>query len=54
VTFYEIVGQAEQLLRERGRLTLRGLQREFALDEADLAALVEEPRRSSPEHSRRL
>jgi hypothetical protein len=38
VDFVTVVDQAIALLRQRGRLTYRTLQRQFQLDEAALAA----------------
>jgi hypothetical protein len=42
VTFDEILDQVLALLQRRGRLTYRALQRQFNLDEADLADLRDE------------
>jgi hypothetical protein len=38
--FYDAVARAEALLRERRRLSLRGLRRELGLDPEALDALV--------------
>ena len=40
--FMETVRRAKALLRDEGRISLRGLQREFDLDDAALAELVDE------------
>jgi hypothetical protein len=40
--FYDILDQVLDLLRQRGRITYRALQREFNLDDAFLADLKEE------------
>ena len=40
--FIETVGRAGDLLRERGRITIRGLKREFDLDDDALEELVSE------------
>jgi class 3 adenylate cyclase/tetratricopeptide (TPR) repeat protein len=42
VSFIEILGRAKAHLREQGRLSFRALEREFDLDDATLAELVEE------------
>ena len=39
VKFYEVVDQASALLRQRGRVSYRALQEEFALSEKQLEAL---------------
>jgi hypothetical protein len=40
--FYEVVAQVVQLLQQQGRVTYRGLKRQFALDDDFLADLKEE------------
>ncbi len=40
--FYEVVDQVVQLLQQRGRLTYRSLQRQFALDDEALEDLKDE------------
>src|SRR5262249_25042628 len=40
--FYEVLDRVVALLRERGRVTYRGLKREFQLDEACLEDLKDE------------
>ena len=40
--FSEVVDQAAEMLRVRGRVSYRALQREFELDDPDLADLKEE------------
>src|SRR5215510_14912035 len=40
--FYEVLDRVVALLRERGRVTYRGLKREFQLDDAALEDLKEE------------
>jgi hypothetical protein len=40
--FYEILDQVVDLLRRRGRVTYRALQREFQLDEDTLTDLKDE------------
>jgi len=42
MSFIETVRRARDLLREEGRITLRGLSREFDLDDAAVEELVEE------------
>ena len=42
MSFIETVRRALDLLREEGRITLRGLKREFDLDDDALDELVEE------------
>ncbi len=42
MSFIEMVRRARDLLREEGRVTLRGLKREFSLDDEALEELVEE------------
>lgn len=42
VNFIEIVRRARTLLREEGRITLRGLKSEFDLDDDALEELVDE------------
>ena len=42
MSFMETVRRARDLLREEGRITLRGLKREFDLDDDALEELVEE------------
>ncbi len=42
MSFIEIVGRTEDLLRERGRISFRALKREFDLDDDALEALGEE------------
>jgi class 3 adenylate cyclase/tetratricopeptide (TPR) repeat protein len=42
VSFIETVRRARELLRSEGRISLRALKREFALDDEALEALVEE------------
>jgi class 3 adenylate cyclase/predicted ATPase len=49
VKFSEIVDQAAELLRARGRISHRALQREFTLDDKDLDDLKEELLFSHPE-----
>ena len=41
-SFLEIVDRTRALLQERGRVTLRALQREFSLDDGTVADLAEE------------
>ena len=45
--FVAVVDQAIALLRQRGRVTYRTLQRQFALDDAQLAALKESSLRAA-------
>ena len=40
--FYDVIDQAVDLLRGRGRVTYRALQRQFALDDATLEDLKNE------------
>jgi predicted ATPase/class 3 adenylate cyclase len=47
--FYEILDQVVNLLRQRGRVTYRALQREFQLDEDALADLKDELLYAHPE-----
>ncbi len=42
VDFVAVVDQVIALLRQRGRVTYRTLQRQFQLDDADLVALKDE------------
>jgi hypothetical protein len=42
VSFVETVERARQLLERNGRLSLRALKREFALDLIEAKALLEE------------
>ncbi len=42
MSFIETVRRARELLREEGRITLRGLKREFDLDDEALEELIEE------------
>jgi class 3 adenylate cyclase len=42
MSFMETVRRARELLREEGRITLRGLKREFHLDDEALEELIEE------------
>src|SRR2546428_6591292 len=42
MTFEEVLDQALELLRRRGRVTYRALQRQFGLDDAYLADLKAE------------
>ena len=50
MTFEEVLDQAIEMLRRRGRVTYRALQRQFGLDEtylADLKAEIIEAQRGS-------
>ena len=47
--FYEILDQVVDLLRRRGRVTYRALQREFQLDEDALNDLKDELLYAHPE-----
>src|SRR5437870_13569529 len=47
--FYEILDQVVDLLRRRGRVTYRALQREFQLDEDTLTDLKDELLYAHPE-----
>jgi len=47
--FYEILDQVADLLRRRGRVTYRALQREFQLDEDALNDLKDELLYAHPE-----
>jgi predicted ATPase/class 3 adenylate cyclase len=47
--FYELLDQVVDLLRQRGRVTYRALQREFQLDEATLADVKDELLYAHPE-----
>ena len=47
--FYEILDQVVDLLRQRGRVTYRALQREFQLDEDALTDLKDESLYAHPE-----
>ena len=47
--FYEILDQVVDLLRRRGRVTYRALQREFQLDEDTLTDLKDELLYAYPE-----
>ncbi len=40
--FYEVLNQIHALLRSRGRVAYRALQRQFDLDDEDLEALKDE------------
>ena len=40
--FYEVLDKVQALLSQRGRVSYRALQRQFALDDADLEALKDE------------
>jgi len=48
MTFEEVLDQAIEMLRRRGRVTYRALQRQFGLDDAYLADLKAEIIGSSP------
>jgi len=42
MSFYDSVARAKALLREQGRLSIAGLKREFALDDAGVEQLIDE------------